>query len=204
MSHVCVQGQTNASVIFRTITQSNKNQGNVAISVFSHKVALWIRITDHELEQSKYRQKHLFSPLIPRLFRLHSVEMHLMHFLNLKLYQSRESHGKRKGNWWWAGSFFSANHRADALLLNVTLPNHRRGCLGLLTYMWPEDRRLTPRMRETPAGNRSSHRWTRPSTSFYFHLLVFPGKNAFLFLVSLSHSLFLFRSNFSLNGAPHA
>lgn len=50
-----------------------KNQGKVAISVFSHKMARWIRITDHELEESKYRQKHVFAPSFPELFRLNSV-----------------------------------------------------------------------------------------------------------------------------------
>lgn len=36
-------------------------------------MARWIRITDHELEESKYRQKHVFAPLFPELFRLNSV-----------------------------------------------------------------------------------------------------------------------------------
>lgn len=103
-------------------------------------MAPWIRIPDHEVEQSKYRQKHLFPPLIP-VFCLHSVEMHLIHFFYyyLKPQQSRESRGKRKGIG-GRNLFFSTNHRADAFLLNVKLSNRRCECLSLLTYMRPEER----------------------------------------------------------------
>lgn len=48
----------------------------------SHKMAPGIPITDHEVKQSKYRQKHLFPPFNSStvLFRLHSVEIYIIPF----------------------------------------------------------------------------------------------------------------------------